>query len=87
MGGDFNVDVLGNQCNHMLDIFTRLNLKNVVQEPTRITDTTSTCIDLFITNRPNLISNINISSNFCSDHCPVRVDIDMKTYKHRCYKG
>jgi hypothetical protein len=25
---------------------------------------------LLVTNRPNLILNIAVSSNFCSDHCP-----------------
>jgi hypothetical protein len=36
-GGDLNIDMLGNQCGHLEDILTRLNLENVVWEPTRIT--------------------------------------------------
>jgi hypothetical protein len=52
LGGDLNIDMLGHQCGHFEDILTRLNLENVVWEPTRITHTSATCIDLFITNRP-----------------------------------
>jgi hypothetical protein len=37
LGGDLNIDMLGNQCGHLEDILTRLNLENVVWEPTRIT--------------------------------------------------
>ena len=58
---------------------TRLNLDNVVWEPTRITHTSATCVDLFIVNRPNLILDIKVSQNFCSDQCPVSVDINIKS--------
>jgi hypothetical protein len=39
--GDLNIDMLGNQCGHLEDILTRLNLENVVWEPTRITHTSA----------------------------------------------
>jgi hypothetical protein len=52
----------------------------------RITHTSATCIDLFITNRPNLVLDIKVSPNFCSDHCPVSVDINIKTSKEHSYK-
>jgi hypothetical protein len=45
-----------------------------------------TRIDLFITNRRNLVLDIKVSPNFCSDHCPVSVDINIKTSKEQCYK-
>ena len=86
LGGDFNVDMLVSQSSHLGNILTRLNLVNVVQEPTRITSTSATCIDLIITNRPNLILDVNVLPNFCSDHCPVSVDINIKTSKQMCYK-
>jgi endonuclease/exonuclease/phosphatase family metal-dependent hydrolase len=86
LGGDLNIDMLGNQCGHLEDILTRLNLENVVWEPTHITHTSATCIHLFITNRPNLILDIKVPPNFCSDHCPVSVDINIKTSKEQCYK-
>jgi hypothetical protein len=57
-----------------------------VWKPTRITHTSATCIDLFITNRPNLILDIKVSPSFCSDHCPVSIDINIKTSKEQCYK-
>jgi hypothetical protein len=34
LGGDLNIDMLVNQCGHLEDILTRLNLENVVWEPT-----------------------------------------------------
>ena len=55
-------------------------------KPTRIAHTSATCIDLFITNRPNLILDIKVSPSFCSDHCPVSIDINIKTSKEQCYK-
>jgi hypothetical protein len=85
-GGDLSIDMLGNQYGHLEDILTRLNLDNVVWEPTRITQTSATCIDLLIRNRPNLMLDIKVSPKFCSDHCPVSVDIHIKTSKEQCYK-
>jgi hypothetical protein len=70
LGGDLNIDMLGNQCGHIEDILTRLNLENVVWEPTRITHTSATCINLFITNRPNLILDIKVFS--LSNRLPYR---------------
>jgi radical SAM superfamily enzyme len=43
-------------------------------------------VDLLITNRPNLVLDIKVSPNFCSDHYPVSVDINIKTSKEQCYK-
>ena len=64
LGGDLNIDMLGNQCGHLEDILTCLNLENVVWEPTHITHTSATCIDLLITNRPNLVLDIKVSPKF-----------------------
>ena len=86
LAGDFNIDMLGNRCNQFKTLLTRLNLVNIVQEPTRITDSSATCIDLFVTNRPNFIADVNILSNFCSDHCPVSAEINVKVGKQLCYK-
>jgi hypothetical protein len=70
---DFNIDMMGNQCMPLKNLLTRLNLTNVVEESKRITPSSATCIYLLVTNRPNLILNVAVSSNFCSDHCPVQV--------------
>ena len=78
--------MLGNRCNQFKTLLTRLNLVNIVQEPTRITDSSATCIDLFVTNRPNFIADVNILSKFCSDHCPVSAEINVKVGKQLCYK-
>ena len=83
--GAFNIDMMGNQCTPLKNLLTRLNLKNVVGEPTRITPSSATCIDLLVTNRPNLILNVAVSSNFCSDHCPVSADVNVKVNKQLCF--
>ena len=75
---DFNIDMMGNQCTPLKNLLTRSNLTNVVGEPTRITPSSATCIDLLVTNRPNLILNVDVSSNFCSDLCPVSADVNVK---------
>ena len=78
--------MMGNQCTPLKNLLTRLNLTNVVGEPTRITPSSATCIDLQVTNRPNLILNVAVSSNFCSDHCPVNADVNVKVNKQLCFK-
>ena len=86
LGGDFNVDMLANRAGHLGNLLTRLNLENVVKEPTRITDTSATCIDLFVTNRLNFILDVRVLPNFCSDHCPVKIEVSMKISKQKSYK-
>ena len=86
LADDFNIDMMGNQCTPLKNLLTRLNLTNVVGEPTRITPSSATCIALLVTNRPNLILNVDISSNFCSDHCPVSADVNVKVNKQLCFK-
>ena len=86
LAGDFNIDMMGNQCMPLKNLLTRLNLTNVVGEPTRITPSSATCIALLVTNRPNLILNVDISSNFYSDHCPVSADVNVKVNKQLCFK-
>ena len=47
--GDFNTDFLHNPSQHLLNILTRYNLEQLVTFPTRITENSSTCLDLIIT--------------------------------------
>lgn len=46
--GDFNVNILESKnrlCSKLLSLFKSFNLKNIFCEPTRVTSTTSTCLD------------------------------------------
>ena len=75
-------------CMPLKNLLTCLNLTNVVGEPSWITPSSATCIDLLVTNRPNLILNVDVhvSSNFCSDHCPVSPDVNVRVNKQLCFK-
>lgn len=52
MGGDFNVNVLANskESKRLLNLFLEYNFKQQIKEPTRVTKTSSTCLDLIFTN-------------------------------------
>ncbi|KAI5634693.1 reverse transcriptase (RNA-dependent DNA polymerase) domain-containing protein [Phthorimaea operculella] len=67
IGGDFNLNFLNKTKRVQLrDTMLSCNLKNIIWEPTRITDTTSTCIDLIFTNNNNYEA--RVEHNGFSDH-------------------
>ena len=66
--GDFNTDWLSSPSQHLIDILDIFQLTQLVNEPTRITDNTSTCIALVIVQSPFLISHIEVLPEICSDH-------------------
>ncbi|CAG2220588.1 unnamed protein product [Mytilus edulis] len=77
--GDFNCDMMSNTSNSFKKLLNRLNLENVVWEPTNFTTQTGTCIDLCVTNRKNLIKSVTVLTPICSSHSPVSVEISFKT--------
>ena len=57
--GDTNCDMLdfaNNDTKHLINIFTKYNLIQLIKSPTRTTATTKTIIDHIITNRPESVS-------------------------------
>ena len=85
--GDFNQDMMIKDSSVKLErILCKFNMVNLIDEPTRITDTTQTCLDLILTNHTSIIENTAILSPFCSDHCTVTADITFKTYREKAYK-
>ena len=85
--GDFNHDLMiQNNLTKLERIICKFNIENVFTEPTRITDTTQTCLDLVLTNHTSIIENTDILAPFCSDHCTITADITFKTYKEKTYK-
>ena len=85
--GDFNQNMTAKDNPNRLDrILCKFDLKNLITEPTRITDTSQTCIDLILTNHTSIIENTDILPPFCSDHCTVTADLTFKTYKEKAYK-
>ena len=69
-----------------MKILNKFNVENMVTEPTRITDTSQTCIDLILTNHMSIINNIEVLPPFCSDHCTITCEIVFKTYTEQAYK-
>ena len=62
---DFNQDMLKLDNNSkFLRIMTKYNLQNMIYEPTRITSTTQTCIDLIPTNHKLIIINNEVLPPF-----------------------
>ena len=54
--GDFNQDILNLNPNcQFFRIMSKFNLQNIIKEPTRITPTTSTCLDLIMTNHQSVV--------------------------------
>ena len=66
--GDFNDDALPHPSQHMIDILNGYQLKQLITSPTRITNNTATCLDLVITQSPDIIKTVEILPPFCSDH-------------------
>ena len=84
--GDFNQDILKiNSNSPFLRILSKYNLQNIINEPTRVTNTTSTCIDL-LTNHKSIINNSQVLPPFNSDHSTITAEITYKTYKAQAYK-
>ena len=62
--GDFNTNYLHNPSQHLLDIANHYQLHQTVKQATRITDKTSTCLDLIFTQNPNIIKSTEVLPPF-----------------------
>ena len=73
LAGDFNADPSTRE-GQLLNIFCRSNdLFCHVNEPTRITDTTATILDQFISSRSTLLTDVAVYAPIAKcDHCPIR---------------
>lgn len=84
--GDFNTDYLHNPSHHLVSILTRYQLEQLVTFPTRVTDNTSTCLDLIITQSPFLVKDIEDHPPFCSDHNAPCVTLLPRTNNRSSFK-
>ena len=69
--GDTNCDMLdfaNNDTKHLINIFTKYSLIQLIKSPTRTTATTKTIIDHIITNRPESVSENGVLASGISDH-------------------
>ena len=44
------------------------NLKQLIREPTRVTNDTATCLDLILTPSEEIVSSVSVLPPICSDH-------------------
>ena len=93
--GDFNIDLnssTNSKWSHLIQLF---DLKQLITEPTRVTQTSSTLIDHVYTTTPATIVESFVSQLSLSDHFPVCFTRKMNskisknqhtTASHRCFK-
>ena len=68
--GDLNCNLLGS-CSDgqaLLDFCTATNLVQLAKDPTRITETSQSLIDVALTTNENIIYNCKVMSSAISDH-------------------
>ena len=87
--GDMNADFLSPDGKKLLNVCLLHNLLCHIQEPTRITNSTSSCLDQVISNIPNFVTSTSVDPPVSTnDHCTVGVDLafnlvhDVPYYRH-----
>lgn len=88
--GDFNADCMNNPPPHLQRLLNVNSLFQIVTEPTRITEHSSTLIDLILTPCPDMIDAVDIFPPVCSDHsCPyvkIKKTVNLKrSFKRTIY--
>lgn len=73
--GDFNCNMLSNTNNKIRELLQQYNLKQLINDSTHFTDTSSSLIDLILVNNPSNIISSGVADPFIPDltryHCPV----------------
>ena len=85
--GDLNADSNTINGRHLRDVCINHNFICHIDEPTRITPTSQTCLDQIISNIPNLVTSCSVTPPISNnDHCTVSAQINFKIPKEQCYK-
>lgn len=73
LGGDFNINLFSDtsMSKSLINRVTSCGFKNVINSPTRITATSSSILDIFITNADTPVTASGTISSDISDHCPI----------------
>ena len=77
--GDFNSDPWIKESPQLINIIEQNNLFQLVEQPTRITGTSSRCIDLILTSSKEHVHSVTVLPPICSDHCVPLVELKCKT--------
>ena len=85
--GDLNIDFMDKKdakCRKLLDLIKPLGLRQIIKEPTRLTQGRNSCLDLCITNCDN-ISKSGVCDINISDHLPILLTRKrVKKVKKKC---
>ena len=84
--GDFNTDWLTRPSPYLLNLMNAYGLKQFIKSPTRVTATTSTCLDLVLTQSEQLIAGADVLPSICSDHSVSCVYLKQPKPKRETYK-
>lgn len=82
--GDLNCNLLEPSCSEaiaLLDFCKSINLTQLIKEPTRVTETSSTLLDVIITSNTNLVESSGVLPCHISDHYLVHATLKLKIPK------
>ena len=83
--GDLNCNMLNTtsrECKSLTEMTSELNLKKIIESPTRITDISQSLIDVILVSSPNTVCDSGVLNCTISDHLPVYVMLKLKPTKH-----
>ena len=84
--GDMNADPRTPNGKKLSALCMENNLETLINEPTRITDTSSSCLDQIISNIPNFIHEVRVDPPISTnDHSTISVKLNLVMQKQRCY--
>jgi len=84
--GDINADPCTPDGNRLHELCVNYNLTCHIDVPTRITQTSQSCLDQIITNMPNFVRETNVHPPLSNnDHCTVSVKLSFKLTKDEPY--
>ena len=88
--GDLNNDLLvNNRSKNLNDLINTYNLKQLINEPTHFTESSSSLIDVVLVNKINNILASEVCDPFIPNlirfHCPVAILLKFLKPKHNCY--
>ena len=84
--GDLNADPSSTNGPHLSRFADNNHLDILVHEPTRITETSSTILDQFLSNMSQCISDVTVHAPLSTnDHCTISLCVSFKVTRERCY--
>ena len=80
--GDFNDDLFSAK-NKIGKIIRNAKLNQIITKPTRITENSRTLLDLFITNKPDMVNYSDVVPGLVADHEQITVKINIRKPKRQ----